>query len=154
MLFRSRRPSLTPRGNRGFDTGTPVDPNSWGDPLAMAATCRPVLHRPNKLPLVPNYAPLHPSASTIPSLSIRGDSAAQGHTFLGTVPSHGRERSQTPKVHPSERGGGRQEHSFAPKPADLHAEAQSVRQTFKQEHITSEADGFVPNPWYMPQGVV
>ena len=34
------------------------------------------------------------------------------------------------------------------------AEARSVRQTFKQEHVTSEAVGFVPNPRDTPQGVV
>ena len=33
------------------------------------------------------------------------------------------------------------------------AEARSARQTFKQEHVTSEAVGFVPNPRDTPQGV-
>ena len=62
------------RENHGVDPGVPALPNLRGAPLAMAATCRPVLRRPIKPPLVPNSAPCHPSAGAILSLSIHSDS--------------------------------------------------------------------------------
>ena len=60
---------------RGVDPSTPATPNRRGAPLAMAATCRPVLRRSNPPAAGPKLrAPCHPSAGAILSPSIRGDS--------------------------------------------------------------------------------
>ena len=94
------------RRDRGVDPGTPATPNPQGVPLTMAATCRPVLRRPNGLSLVPNSAPRHPSADAIHSPSIPGDSDAEVTLSSAGLPGRGRERSLTPKGH-TFRGGGR-----------------------------------------------
>ena len=144
------------RESRGVDPGTPALPNPRGAPLAMAATCRPVLRRPNWLPLVPISTPCHPSAGAIHSPSIPGDADAPRSHFLDGLPGRGRERSLTPKGHTSESGGEGGVVRSTPLLRNQlmrTAEARSARQTFKQEHSYIRSHGFVPNPRDTPQGV-
>ena len=102
-----RRPTITPRREScGVDPSVPATPNPRGAPLAMAATCRPVLRRSIYPPLVPNSALVHPSAGAIPSPSILGDSDARITLSSAGLPGRGRERSLTPKGHTLESGGG------------------------------------------------